>query len=157
MTTLLSELVVEAPRERCFDLMRSVDAHLVSATKIQATAIGGRVSGLAASGDHTTWSAVFFGCRFRLETRITEYSRPDFFFDEQAAGAFKCFGHHYAFLSLGHARTLMSDRFFFESPLPPLGTLFDFCLKPMMAKALAARGNSIKRIAESEDWKEYLQ
>ena len=73
MITLYTQTIINAPRERCFDLARSVDVHTLTARSIDGKAVAGRVSGLAEQGEWTTWSARFFGVRFRLTTQIGVY------------------------------------------------------------------------------------
>ena len=49
--------LVHAPRERVFDLARSVDAHQISATGTHERAVAGVTSGLVSLGDTITWEA----------------------------------------------------------------------------------------------------
>ena len=48
---------IRAPRERCFDLARSVELHTQSAAGTQEVAVAGRTRGLLALGDEVTWQA----------------------------------------------------------------------------------------------------
>ena len=146
-----------APVERCFDLARSVDLHAASASIIHGEAVGGCKTGLAEPGDCTMWSARFFGLRFSLATQIMAYARPHRFSDELQKGLFTRFGHHYTFRADGASRTVMEDEFFFQSPLGPIGALFDRAvLRRRMRTVAEFRVQYIKRVAESEEWKKYL-
>jgi ligand-binding SRPBCC domain-containing protein len=154
---LRTEALVAAPAERCFDLARSVDAHAASAAPIQGKAVGGKRTGLADAGDETAWSAQFFGVRFRLTTRIEEYDRPCRFSDVMCAGLFRHFGHVYTFEKLSPDQTRLIDEFTFESPFGPLGAMFDrLVLRARMRAVADARVQFLKRVAESEEWRQYL-
>lgn len=157
MIIIRTETVIAAPAERCFDLTRSVEAHAASAKLIHGTAVGGKQAGLADAGDETTWSAQFFGVRFRLTTRIEDYNRPRCFSDVMCAGLFRHFGHVYTFEPLGPDETRLIDVFSFESPFGPLGSLLDrVLLRPQMRTVADARVRFLKRTAESEEWRLYL-
>lgn len=153
-------MLVLAPSERCFDLARSIELHQLSARPISGRAIAGRVSGLAEFGDRTTWSARFFGMRFSLTTQITHFERPDRFSDVLCQGLFAHFGHSYLFEpvdSASAARTLITDDFFFQSPLGPLGGAFDsLVLRAKMRQVALWRARCIRRAAESQEWRGYL-
>jgi ligand-binding SRPBCC domain-containing protein len=152
-----AQALIAAPADRCFDLARSVEAHAASAKLIHGRAVGGKQSGLADAGDETTWSAQFFGVRFRLTTRIEHYCRPHCFSDVMCAGLFRHFGHVYTFEPLGPNKTRLTDEFSFESPFGPLGSLLDrTVLRPQMRTVADARVTFLKRTAESEEWRRYL-
>lgn len=157
MIRLRTEILILAPVARCFDLARSVDLHQESARPIDGRAIAGRTSGLAELHDCTTWSARFFGLRFSLATRITQFEPPHHFCDELSQGLFRRFGHTYSFRSIGASQTLMADDFCFQSPLGPLGAAFDALVLSRKMRAVALwRARTIRRVAESEEWRLYL-
>ena len=52
---------IAAPPSVCFDLARSVDAHLESTSGTNERAVGGVTTGLPGLGDEVTWSAKHFG------------------------------------------------------------------------------------------------
>jgi ligand-binding SRPBCC domain-containing protein len=134
-----------------------VDAHAASAALIQGKAVGGKRTGLADAGDETAWSARFFGMRFRLTTRIDEYNRPCRFSDVMCAGLFRHFGHVYTFETLGPDRTRLIDEFSFESPFGSLGAMLDrMVLRPRMRAVADVRVQFLKRVAESDEWRQYL-
>ena len=157
MIPLRIETEVFAPRERCFDLARSVDFHAASSQIIAGKAVAYRVSGLSEQGDKTTWSARFFGVRFRLTTEITHFDRPHGFSDDLCAGLFRHFGHVYTFTTRETDRTLMIDDFRFESPFGFLGAAFDtLILRRQMHAVALSRALHLKRVAESESWRDFL-
>ena len=157
MIRLRTETLILAPATRCFDLARSIDLHQAAAGPIDGRAIASRVSGLAELGDCTTWSARFFGLRFSLSTRIAEMEAPHRFSDVLCHGLFAHFGHDYTIRSLGPNRTLLTDDFFFQSPLGPLGAAFDtLILRRKMLAVAEWRARYLRRVAESEQWRRYL-
>ena len=158
MIKLHTQVIIHAPKERCFDLARSVDCHAATARTIGGKAVAGRVSGLSELGDWTTWSARFFGLRFRLTTEITAFDYPGSFSDTLRSGLFTHFGHVYTFEDIGGGQTRLTDEFSFQSPLGPLGAFVDrVVLRGRMKFVDEARACELKRLAESEDWKKYLQ
>lgn len=79
MHTVQVETRIDAPLDRCFDLARSVDAHVASAEGTGERAVAGRRSGLLVLGEEVTWEARHLGIRQRLTSRITAFERPTFF------------------------------------------------------------------------------
>ena len=157
MITLRTEILVFAPQQRCFDLARSVEMHVLSAKPIGGKAVAGRTAGLSERHDRTTWSARFFGVRFTLSTEITEFDAPHHFADVLCRGMLAHFGHQYTFQPIGAAQTRITDELSFESPLGVLGRLFDrVILRSWMQAAANFRALCLKRIAESEQWQKYV-
>jgi len=154
---LQTKIIILAPPERCFDLARSVDLHADSASLIHGKAVAGRAAGLSVLGDRTTWAARFFGMRFSLTTEITAFDRPHGFSDVLCAGLFTHFGHVYTFQPMSAGRTLMTDVFSFQSPFGILGAALDvIVLRRRMRTVMNFRADYIKRIAESGEWRNYL-
>ncbi len=140
---------IAAPTEVCFDLARSVDAHLASASETGERAVAGVTQGLLALGDEVTWEAVHLGVRQRLRVRITELERPRFFVDEMVSGAFARFRHLHRFDAIPMG-TRMTDAFDFTSPLGPLGRIADaWFLRRYMTRFLERRNVVLKTLAEA--------
>ena len=147
---------IKAPIERCFDLSRSIDLHKISTGKTGEEAIAGRTSGLIALGEFVTWRAKHLGVLQTLSSRITAFEYPFLFTDEMIDGAFKSIKHDHRFQSDGD-NTLMSDAFYFESPLGILGQIANkLFLINYLEKLLIERNRIIKEFAESEKWREVL-
>ncbi len=158
MVRLHTQIIIHAPKQRCFDLARSVDVHTLTARTIGGKAVAGRVSGLSELGDWTTWSARFFGMRFRLTTEISAFDVPNSFSDTLRSGLFTHFGHVYTLEDLGGGQTRFTDTFSFQSPCGLLGAFVDrVVLRGRMKFVDEARACELKRLAESEEWKEYLR
>lgn len=120
-------------------------------------AVAGVTNGLINLGEQVTWEAPHFGVRQRLTSRIVEMTRPTHFRDTMVSGAFRRFDHDHDFFERGN-ETLVRDRFDFQSPLGPLGSIADaLVLTRYLTRLLRTRGEVIKRVAESGEWTTYLQ
>ncbi|MGB3467549.1 MAG: SRPBCC family protein [Cyclobacteriaceae bacterium] len=148
---------INAPKEVCFDLCRSIDLHKVSTSHTNEEAIRGVVSGLIDLGETVTWRAKHLGFYQRLTSVITEYERPDLFVDELEKGIFSHFRHEHRFANDGEF-TLMTDVFDYRSPLGILGKLADkLFLKAYMTDLLDRRNKTIKSFAENGKWQEIVK
>jgi ligand-binding SRPBCC domain-containing protein len=147
---------IAAPRERVFDLARSLDLHQDTVAQTRERAVAGVTSGLLGLDEEVTWSAWHLGWRRRLRVRMYRLEYPSFFEDRMVEGAFRMMRHEHHFEQDGEG-TVMMDRFEFESPFGWLGGVFDRrFLEGYMRRLLVQRNEGIKRIAESGEWKRYL-
>jgi ligand-binding SRPBCC domain-containing protein len=126
--------------ERCFELSLSVDAHRESMARSGERAVAGVTSGVMRQGDTVTWRARHFGLPFHLTSRISEYSEPTRFVDEQVKGPFAAWWHEHTFAAAGDG-TVMVDRIEFRSPLGPLGRVVDRLVLRRYMTALIERRN----------------
>jgi len=83
---------IGAPRQRVFDLARSIDAHQKSTERTQERAIAGVTTGLIGLNDEVTWEARHLGIKQRLTVRVTAFDRPSHFRDVMVRGPFKPYG-----------------------------------------------------------------
>lgn len=153
------EVVTEigAPLERCFDLSRSIDLHVRSVKWTGEKAIAGITSGLIGPKQDVTWKGRHFGLPLTHSSRITDYARPTFFRDEMIQGLFSSFYHDHFFEQHGSI-TFMKDVVQFEAPLYLLGWIAErLVLRTYMQELLAKRNDVIRSVAETEDWKLYLE
>jgi ligand-binding SRPBCC domain-containing protein len=149
--------VILAPRERVFDLARSIDAHQDSTGGTEERAVAGVTRGLIGLNDEVTWEARHLGVRQKLTVRVTAFDRPNHFQDVMVSGAFKSMVHDHKFAQ-HPAGTLMSDRFEFKSPFGILGVMVDsLFLKSYMRRFIVQRNEVLKRLAESAEWSRYLE
>jgi len=149
--------VINAPIERCFDLSRSIDLHVVSTKHTHETAIAGCTSGLIELNETVTWRAKHLGVWQTLSSRITEFNAPYLFVDEMVHGAFKRFRHEHHFEECLPG-TSMKDVFNFESPFGILGQMANVLfLTAYMRRLLERRNAVIKEFAEGDDWKKLIQ
>jgi len=157
MPTIYLETQINAPLETCFDLSTSIDLHKISTAHTKEKAIAGVTSGLVKLNDFVTWEAVHFGIKQKLTSKITQFSRPFHFRDEQQKGAFKSFKHDHYFETQNEF-VIMKDKFEFESPFGPIGKFFNtLVLTNYLTKFLGERNAVIKEYAESGRWKEILR
>ena len=149
--------VICAPRERVFDLARSIDVHQASTGGTDERAIAGVTKGLIGMNDEVTWEARHLGARQRLTVRVTAFNRPNHFRDVMVSGAFKMMAHDHEFSD--HPKgTSMRDRFEFKSRLGILGGFVDWIfLTSYMRRFILQRNEVLKRLAESTEWTRYLE
>jgi len=153
----LEELTtIHAPIERCFDLARSVEVHLLGNVHWgeEAVATGGVTSGLVGMSQQVTWRARHFGVRQTLTSEITAMDRPTYFQDTMVRGAFRSMKHDHLFTALPDGQTEMKDIFWFSAPVPILGRIAEIAvLRRYMRGLLRERNAAIKQVAESPDWR----
>jgi ligand-binding SRPBCC domain-containing protein len=148
---------IRAPRERCFDLARSVELHTESTASTGETAVAGRTRGLLGAGDEVTWRARHFGVWQTLTSRITAYERPAFFRDSMVRRAFARLEHDHRFADDGAGGTIMDDVFEFAAPGGVAGRLVErLVLRRHLWRLLVARNAAIKTAAESDAWRRYV-
>jgi ligand-binding SRPBCC domain-containing protein len=159
MVSLEEITVIHAPVERCFDLARSVEVHLLGNVHFgeQALATGGVTSGLIGLGQRVTWRAKHFGIWHNLRSEITMMEPPVYFQDVMIQGIFRFMRHDHYFRSLPSGKTEMKDVFCFAAPLPILGLLAEtLVLRRYMRTLLRERNLVIQQVAESSEWQKYL-
>ena len=156
MAVICLQTVINAPIEKVFDLSRSVDLHKSSMLHHQEEIITGVQTGLMAKGDTVTWQAKHLLRTRKVKVALTEMTAPTFFADEMLEGDFKRMRHEHFFEAV-HEGTRMMDFFSFESPFGVLGKIANaIFLKQYMTRLLLERNKEIKRIAETNLWKQYL-
>ena len=147
---------IKAPAQRCFDLSRSIDLHKVSTSHTKEEAIAGVTRGLIGEGETVTWRAKHFGIVQTMTTIIDDVRPPHFFISRMHKGPFRKIEHRHIFKEDGDA-TVMTDEFDFEAPFGIFGKIFSLLvLSRYMKKLLESRNETIRRTAESEEWKKYL-
>ena len=159
MITLTETTLIAAPIERCFDLARSVEVHLLANIHSgeQALATGGRTSGLPCLGDQTTWRAKHFGVWQNLTSKITALNAPSHFQVTMTRGIFRSMQADHHFRPLPFGLTEMRDDFRIAAPAPIFGLLAEaLFLRRYMLTLVRERNAVIQRVAESSDWQRYL-
>jgi len=148
MTSIRVETQIKAPMDRCFDLARSVEAHLASTAKTAERVVGGRKEGLFELGDSVTWEARHFGLRLRQGSTITRSEPPHAFVDEGTTGPLGHFRHLHQFVP-EHGATLMVDTFEYELSVRFGGRLADrLVVERHMRRLLTDRAAYLKAEAE---------
>ena len=111
-------------------------------------AIAGKTTGLIGLKEWVTWEAVHFGVKQQLTSKITAFDSPNYFVDEMISGAFKSFKHEHFFTSEEN-KTIMIDKFQFQSPFGTIGKLANILfLKRYMTNLLDTRNQFLKQEAE---------
>jgi ligand-binding SRPBCC domain-containing protein len=156
MAVITLETVIDAPRERVFDLARSIDAHQDTASATGEKAVAGVTSGLLGLDEEVTWQARHFGLSQRLRVKMTRFDRPRYFQDVMIEGAFLQMTHDHSFTERD-GKTMMVDRFEFSAPLGTLGALAErLFLIRYMRRFIEKRNATLKQMAESDDWRKDL-
>jgi ligand-binding SRPBCC domain-containing protein len=157
MPEICETTIINAPIERCFDLARSIEFHEFTTAGTNEKAIAGFTKGLIGKGDRVTWKAKHFGITQTLTSEISRCERPYLFEDKMLKGAFKSISHLHTFESL-NGQTIMKDEFVFESPFGIFGKLFNrLVLTRYMTRFIRQRNKLLKRAAETEEWKKFLE
>ena len=148
---------IAAPIQRCFDLSRSIEVHLLGTERSGEKAVGGVVTGLIGPNEYVRWRAKHLGIRQHLTSQITAFAAPNYFQDTMIEGAFKSMQHDHFFRRLAEGATEMRDRFTFAAPLSLLGRMAEqLFLKSYMENLLRHRNRVLKEIAESDKWQSFL-
>ncbi|MWG34871.1 SRPBCC family protein [Halomarina oriensis] len=159
MVTIRLETHVDAPTERVFDLARSVDVRRTAAGSGVAP-IAGAVAGLSEPGESTVWRVSLLGKRFELTTKVTAYSRPNHFRWTMTDGPMETFVHDHFFgfedADDPEDGTVLRDVLTFETPLGPVGRVFDRAAEQRFTSILEERNAFVKRVAESDEWTQYV-
>ena len=113
MIRLEETTLIHAPMERCFDLSRSVEVHLLANVHSgeQTVALGGVTSGLVGLSQEVTWRAKHFGVWQTLTSRTTAMDSPRYFQVTMVRGIFRFMQADHLFRSTGSGVTEMKDRF----------------------------------------------
>ena len=151
--------LIHAPIQRCFDLSRSVEVHLLSNIHSgeQALATDGVTTGLVGLHQSVTWRAKHFGVWHNLTSETTALDAPTYFQVTMVKGIFRAMQADHIFHALSPTLTEMKDIFCIAAPLPLLGLLAErLFLRRYMLALLRERNAVIKRVAESSEWQRYL-
>jgi ligand-binding SRPBCC domain-containing protein len=156
MVSLEEITIIRAPIERCFDLSRSIDLHLLSTARTGERAVAGVTSGLIGLGERVTWRAKHLGFWQELTSEITAWNRPVYFRDTMVRGAFRSLEHDHYFAELGNGLTELRDELRFAAPVPLLGRVAEMFLRPYIGRFLQERNEILKKVAESEDFQRFI-
>ncbi|HEY6967711.1 MAG TPA: cell division protein [Candidatus Angelobacter sp.] len=136
-------------------MARSVDFHLYSAANTGEQILDGISAGLLSFGDEVQWGARHLGLWLSMRVRITAFQPPNYFQDTMIRGQFRYFRHDHLFEQRGSA-TEMLDTVKFNS-LWIFGRIVDlYVIGPHLRKFLALRNQTLKKVAESDEWRRFL-
>ena len=157
MVFIEQSIKISAPIQRCFDLSRSIEVHLLGTEQSGEQAVSGVTTGLIGPEQFVRWRAKHLGVRQYLTGKITAFDSPRYFRDTMLEGAFKFMQHDHFFVAMSDCETEMKDRFTFAAPLPILGLIAErLFLKRYMDHFLRQRNEIVKQVAESDRWQDYL-
>ncbi|SMC96458.1 SRPBCC family protein [Chryseobacterium sp. YR221] len=154
MSDIYLETLIDADIHHVFDLARDIDLHQKSTSRSNEKAIAGRTSGLIEKSETVTWRAKHLGVYQTLTTKIISMEKPHQFTDIMLKGAFKSMRHQHMFRDV-EGKTLMTDRFEFESPFGIIGKLLNtIYLTHYLKTFLLERNELIKTIAEESEMRD---
>jgi hypothetical protein len=157
MVSIEQGMQIAAPIQRCFDLARSIELHLLGTKSSGEQAVEGVTTGLIGPNDLVRWRARHFGIRQHLTSKITAFDSPNYFQDTMMEGVFTFMQHDHFFSALSETSTEMRDRFTFAAPFPVLGPIAErLFLRSYMERFLRQRNQILKQVAESENWSDFL-
>ncbi len=151
---LRAEIGINAPLERCFLLSTSV---AIVERELKMRPVQGRTTGLVVGGDTVRWKGWQLGLPQVHESLIEDYRRNIFFRDRMVAGRFARFEHDHNFAEREDGAALLWDEVRFAMRWGLVGQwLGRWVLLPHIRGLLQRRFALLKRIAESDEWKQYL-
>lgn len=153
METIRLEKWINAPVERCFLLSLSIDLYTATAGKSREEAIAGVTDGLIGEGETVTFRGRHFGLWLRHTSRIETLRPYSHFRDVMVSGPFRSFQHDHHFAAMNDG-TRMRDEIRFSIGLWPVGRIL---ARRRLREFLIERNAVIKRVAESAEWRRYLE
>ena len=152
--TLIDEVLVRAPVERCFLLSTSL---ALVERELKMHPVRGRTSGLVIGGDMVRWEGWQLWLPQYHESLIEPFEPPTFFRDHMIAGRFARFEHDHNFIDRHNGSVLLKDELRFAMPLGWAGAMIGkTVMVPHISHLMRRRFALLKRVAESEEWREYL-
>ena len=146
---------VFAPIERCFAL--STHLAIVEMT-LAMRPVGGRITGAVLGGDTVRWRGWKWGLPHVHESLIEAFEPPVFFRDRMIAGRFAAFEHDHALKCQQDGSVLLRDEVRFRMKWGAAGTMLAHgVVLPHIRKLLRERFALIKRLAEGEEWRRYVE
>jgi ligand-binding SRPBCC domain-containing protein len=151
METIRVATWIDGPVERCFLLSLSIGMHAASASSSWISAGGKVPSGLLHEGETVTLPGRPFGV-LKHTSRIDLVRPHSYFRDVMISGNFRHFVHEHHFAPMNDG-TRIRDEIRFSSQWGSLGNLL---ARKRLKAYLAQRTAAIKRVAESDEWRRYL-
>jgi len=156
MLMLTETVLINAPIARCFALSCSI-AIVERELRMHPTA-GGRTSGLVTAGDIIRWQGMQLGFRsYHVSLIVPDtWNPPHFFQDRMIAGRFRSFEHDHH-LTQTPEGTRLDDQVRFSMKLLWGGNLAGRAIvAPHIRRLMHRRFHLLKRLAESDEWRQYL-
>lgn len=155
MFTLRHGLLIQAPIGLCFAL----STHLRVVERVLGMhPVDGRTAGGLTAGDTVRWEGMRFGfANYHVSLVPPEtWDPPHFFQDRMIAGRFRSFEHDHRFVETANG-TFLDDCIRFTMPFGRAGDLAGRAVVvPHMLAVLRRRFSLLKRLAETEEWCDYI-
>lgn len=155
MFILRHSTLIHAPIERCFALSTHVG---IVERALGMHPVEGRTAGLVTAGDTVRWEGMRFGfANFHASLVVPEtWEPPRFFQARMIAGRFRSFEHDHSFVESADG-TFLDDCIRFTTPFGRAGDLVGRALVvPHILGLMRRRFTLLKRIAETDEWRDYL-
>lgn len=173
MFTLRESIAINAPLERCFALSTRIE---LVRTTLGMKPVAGVTSGHVGAGSRVVWRGWKFGLPTEHHTLISELKEPHeyelparrpgeapvryksaVFVDRQEQGRFARFSHEHDFRQEYGEDTILRDRVEFSLPFGWAGKLVgQWIVAPHAQRLMRERFALIKRLAEGDGWREYV-
>ena len=119
--------------------------------------VGGRLSGAVSGGDTVLWRGWKWGLSHTHESLIERFDPPVFFRDRMIAGRFAAFEHDHHFAEQQDGSVLLQDELRFRMKWGSAGAMLAHSMiMPHIRKLMRERFGLIKRLAEGEEWRTYI-
>ena len=141
--------------ERCFRLAANIDLHVASARACSEEAVDGVTCGSVSAGDIVKFKGRHFGLTLSHTSRIDGWRPYSYFREVMVDGSFARFEHEHHFAVMDDG-TRMRDEIRFAAPCGLLGKMTEKLVRRHLIAMLKQRNAIIRRVAESEEWRQYL-
>jgi ligand-binding SRPBCC domain-containing protein len=156
MTKIHVTTFINAPIERVFNLSRSLALSKMAFKGAKEQLLSSSAANMVAAGETITLRAKHLGKTREITARVTDFTLPDGYTEEQIKGDLKSFRHEYHFKKVENG-TIMIDLLEYEDPRDLVGSLTGkFFLKSYFEKNVKKKNDLIRQYAESEKWKAVL-
>lgn len=155
METVRVATWINAPVERCFLLSTHLDLRYASGVPAQERPLAGATAGMMREGDIVPFQGRHFGLPGVRSTRV-EILRPHAFFQEvMVAGSLRHFEHDHHFATMDDGARVRDEIRFSLSP-GVVGRIARGFVRRHLVAMLQERHAMLRRVAESEQWRQYV-
>ena len=147
---------INAPIERVFNLSRSLALSKMAFKGGKEQLLSSSSANVVGAGETITLRAKHLGKTREITARLTDFTLPDGYTEEQIKGDMKSFRHEYHFKKVDNG-TIMIDLLEYEGPRDLPGSIAaKFFLKSYFEKTVKKKNELVREYAESEKWKVVL-
>lgn len=142
--------------ERCFKLAANIDLHVASARSCNEKVVDGVTRGSITAGDIVKFEGRHFGLQLSHTSRIDGWRPCSYFREVMVEGSFARFEHEHHFAVMDDG-TRMRDEIRFSAPCGMFGKIAEKMVRRHLIAMLKQRNAVIRRVAESDEWRRYLE